>query len=416
MITKQQIADYIYEKLNLKCTELDYSISFSVELDRYNYDWVTRNITDMIKITPCSLSLVNSSFSAGMDLKQMEYVYKLTILCREHERAEIREILDSYMNEENTINQTVTMGNSYIQKSTPQFTMGETLDLGSGDATQWFITELDFTWLVTDDVLTSDNVVFKIDGVEVPFTHITVGKLTGNVQGITDNGRIPKINMGVNSIVYQVEIVFDPNNEVVRKIYNETISNRNYVNPNSIYNYSVTRVNTIYNVSFTLKNTNPEIMNEVIIPMIMHNSTIAMIKPQLLSLMCEFSLSYDRVSFSIDNVRLPILSYNLELSNNSEIVQVANNDNCKGIILGKSRVFNFVMLFDYNLPPIQSLVEEYAPGSIVKREYLLNMSVDGNGNTPVFFPYTVIADKVTIKSEDNPTSTIGVVFIEVLDE
>jgi len=398
MLRPADIAVLVQTQLNEKAVELfdlgeiDEKIIFNVTADYQLYERMQKaeyELDDYQPFTPVIISRIDH-YEYPADYLRYEEIYTIGIYGYADQIEDLERVIKAYTVDENTINKSVIAGDFRITKEVEDVSFALDIEPLDGSMNKRVIGTGGFSWTFLDGIMTSYDVTVTVDGEEMPYISFDWGRGIDSIhsQAINTTGQTLN-NINVKSFTPVLTLPYISTSTVIKNLYKELYSN--------VYNksHTLTYFDTALNETFSY---------DVRISTGSFNDT----KPKVLDFVVVFERVLPTLTFSIDDIEVPIIDFDIntgaEISTSTKI----NSDVSESAYLGSG--YSIIVSLD-----ISDLTN-------TKTQELLTAVLKQTFETPhtiqlikgaITADYEVLLNSGSYKFSNNPIDSIQLTFTEV---
>jgi len=416
--TPEEIAIILQAKLNdyssalYESTDITKKIPFLVTADYVLYDrYQTQeyNVDDYQEFTPILLKRSFQYTYTNTDYLRYQETYSLHAYCYADQKFELEKIFKGLVQIENTTLNTETIdqydngevGSTFrITKVMTDFTFNEEQFSQDGSNRKRINADSEITWNFLDGVMTSFDIDISIDGVSMPyirFGFVDTQRPIAN-KTIDTTGQVIPLK---STNYYGIELVLP------------------YINSSTVVNDEVIdgKILEIYKGLYDKKYNKKHIISYVdtagvewSYDVIISNKNFIDVRPQILDFSVTFIRNEGNIQIEIDDIEVPIISYNIDTQPQLVTTQNINEDKTKSAFSG----IGYTISMDLDISDLTNTKTLELLSRIVKR----NM----NSQHKVYFSfasglvtetYDVILQNGSYSFDTNPTGSISISFTEI---
>lgn len=288
-------------------------------------------LDDDQKITPFIITSIGAAQQAEDFYTRYEENFSITFYPYHNEKSDFETLLREYVNLENTTNRTITKDGNRIEKITGFPVIdNEFLTPQDGSNEYRFSANMRFIWNFAEGVITSDDLTIKFDNIEVPYNVISLGVEKRNINNIPLT--LAGIDLYMSSVTdYTLSFnlpyltagtagpkLIDLFQDLWHKKYNKKYKLDITIGTDIVYSEDV------YIVGGSFVDPRPTIFDfEFIVKRVPKQAEIY-----------------------IDNVQIPVISFNLQSKSENDQIVGINNDSVESAYLFSSYSINMTLPLD----------------------------------------------------------------------
>ena len=341
------------------------------------------------KITPFLLRSVNFAQSPE-DYTRYEESFELILYGYENEKTDLERVFNKFTYTENTINRVVTQGIYRIEKSASRLYINPNkLTAMDGTLDDRIEGSLGFIWSIAEGVVTSDDIIVKIDGVEIPYNVLSINTDKKNIQSepITATG-INKYISGSTAQLISLNLPYLTTNAKLVELFKDVWNKK-------------------YNKKYTLTiGIGDDISYTEDVSMVL--GTFDDPKPTILNFLVIMKRVQKQTAVYINDTLVPVMSFGY--TNQGDINQTVkiNEDSNKSVYLSSNFGISLAIALDENdsNEAVNQIMSDIFDGSF-GTSYQIRVVRNTIDKT-----YNVILTTGAYSFEDDTSGTIQIEFTE----
>ena len=262
-------------------------------------------------------------------------------------KTDIEKIFNTYTNVENTVNRVVSLGNYRVEKGVGKLQItSEFLPAQDGSNEQRFEGILSFAWGFAEGIVTTDDIIIKIDDVEIPYNAagINTEKRGTNTIDMTSSG-ISEHLSSLTGYSVALSLPFLTSNTKLVELFND-IWNKTY---NKQYKLTIDIMNVIHFEDMVT----------------LSEGIFIGVKPSIL----DFDVTLKRVPKStkvyINDILVPILDFGFTNKAETDAIVKVNEESTVSVFTSSNFGINLVLPLDEdgNNSVIESIMSDTLHGT-----------------------------------------------------
>lgn len=417
MISQEQILAKIEADLNALVVSMGFVDSnniplyyFHGELSSYdNYNWIKaveykiNNAPKYLNIIPFALIRDTSTPSNGELIEERFDEFSLYAYIKSPSREDIREILETYMyNENNTDNPGVVASDNVLKEFT-NFVIDDEELTGAPDGETRQQVNLKFTYDIFEGSLaSSQDYELLLDGEKIKYlswrfekANMVVANSSNTLTG-TDIGNANKLH----EITFVCELYINKSSTAITKLRNDIFS----------------QVKTNVKYALELKFNGTTLFTRDVV---LNGAKATDTRPQINCYDVTFGLSYDRLGLQIGVVGnndtngeqiyedVPVFGYKIVHASALQTATYMGDNKSRSRIIGQAKSFGFTMPVLISGSEVISTLYKEILGEVYTNRYALKLTFLG-----LTFLYTVVLNNGDISGDDAAYDIITPTFVE----
>lgn len=398
MLRPADIAALVETALNAKAialydaTTVDDKIVFNVTADFQLYERMQKaeyEVGDYQKFTPVIIARIDH-YEYPADYLRYEEKYSIGMYGYSDQLISLERIIKAYVVDENTTNKSVVVSPFRITKETADVSFDLDIEPSDGSLDKRVMGAGSFAWTFLDGIMTSYDIIIKIDNEEMPYISYDFADEPSTIQTQTIDTSGHTANI-VGTSFYEIQLVlpYISTSTVIKALYKEFYEgsyNKKHV---------LTYYDTALNETFTYN-------------VVSTSRRFADIRPKVLDFAISLRRIYPTVTVTIDTVSVPVVDFSFNAGAELSTTTGINDEDAENAFLGNSYQINMQL--------------DISDTSNTKTQELLLAILQQNFETPhtiafvkgtISESYDVLFKGGTYQWQNNPTDKIGVTFVKI---
>jgi len=398
MLRPAEIAALVETALNAKAIELydaetvDDKVVFNVTADFQLYERMQKaeyETDDYQEFTPVIIARINH-YEYPADYLRYEEKYKIGMYGYSDQLVSLERIIKAYVVDENTTNKSVVVSPFRITKETADVSFDLDIEPMDGSLAKRVIGAGSFAWTFLDGIMTSYDIIIKIDNEEMPYISYDFADDPSTIQSQTIGTSGQTANI-IGTSFYEIQLVlpYISTSTVIKALYKEFYE--------GTYNkkHTLTYYDTALAETFTF-----EVVNT--------RRRFADTRPKVLDFAISLRRIYPTVTVTIDTVSVPVIDFEFNSGALLSTTTSINDEETENAFLGKN----------YQV----SMQLDVSDTSNTKTQELLLAVLQRNFGTPhtiafvkgtISESYNVYLNGGTYKWQLNPVDKISITFVKI---
>lgn len=304
--------------------EVTDKIVFNVTADYQLYERLQKGeyaLDDYQNVTPVIIARVDH-YEYPADYLRYEETYEIKVYGYADQLVSLEKILKEFTVEENTTNKSVVISPFRITKEQEDISFGIELDAMDGSLNKRIEGTGEFTWTFLDGVMTSYDIIIKIDNEEMPYLAFGFNDSIGSIQNETIDAAGQTSSILANSAYEMIlTLPYISTSPVIKALYKEFYE--------GTYNklHTLTYYDSALNETFTFD-------------VRVGSKMFADERPRILDFTITLIRVYEQVTITIDGVHVPVLNFEIQSGAQLSTSTKINSSDAKSVNMGE----NFQML------------------------------------------------------------------------